>query len=124
MRLIMTFVSTGDVVGQFIPPPPTCPFDTITFECTVAGDNGVTFWRLDGGSTSCILLHRDTSVTSVCNVFTAMFENTSTNFFPTTLSATASPALNATLVECLGPAFPGTIVGDSTIEIIGKCVSG
>ena len=124
MRLIITFVSTDNVGGEFTAPPPTCPCDTITFECTVAGDtNGGTWWRLDDGSTSCTLLHEDTSIIDHCSVFTAMFENTSATSFPTTLSSTATPALNGTLVECLGPSSGSAIVGSSTIQIIGKCVS-
>ena len=88
MRLIITFVSTDNVGGEFTAPPPTCPCDTITFECTVAGDtNGGTWWRLDDGSTSCTLLHEDTSIIDHCSVFTAMFENTSATSFPTTLSS-------------------------------------
>lgn len=116
------YLFPGDADGQFVAPPPTCPCDTITFECTVAGNtSGVTWWRLNGGSSSCTLLHRDrdTSVTSTCNNFTAMFENTSATSFPTSLSGTATLMLDGTLVECLGPTFPGNVVGSSIVQIIG-----
>ena len=119
------FPGTSNVAGQFIAAPPTCPGDTICFECTVAGDtNGVTFWRVDGGSSSCTLLHWDTSVTSTCNAFTAMIETVSASSFLSTLSGTATPELDGTLVECIGPNVPGTTVGSGTIQITGLCVSG
>ena len=43
--------------------------------------------------------------------------------FTSTLSATADPVLDYTLVECFGPAAtldPGNRVGNSTIQIVGQ----
>ena len=48
----------------------------------------------------------------------------STGPFTSTLSATADPVLNGTLVECFGPAGvnldTGNRVGNSTIQIAGQ----
>ena len=89
---------------------------------------GFTIWRV-GGSSECNLLHSSTS-SSICgpgNVFTARVETgfgqgTNATSFSSTLSGTADPGLNGTLVECFGPANnvdPGNRVGDSILYIIG-----
>ena len=123
----------GDVAGQFTPAPPTCPDDSFTFTCNVTGDiNGFTTWRLDSGSSECVLVHRSSSST-VCGLgygLTAISEagfgpGTSATSFVSTLSGTADPALNGTLVECFGPANnvnSGNLVGSATLQILGQCV--
>lgn len=117
------FASIDDVAGQFTAPPSTCPCDTITFECIVAGNaSGATFWCLDNASSVCTLVHDNISDTNICRGFSAMFaiENTSNTSFSTSLSGTATPALNGTWVECFGPSHRGPIVGNSTIQIVGQ----
>ena len=119
------YFSPGDAAGQFNAAPPTCPGDPFTFSCTVSGSiNGVTIWRV-GGSILCILVHRATS-TAVCgNMFQARAGfgfGTSATSFTSTLSGTADPALNGTLVECFGPdnnVDPGNRVTGSTVHVIG-----
>ena len=119
----------GDVAGQFTPASPTCPGGTFTFTCTVIGGvTGLTTWRV-GGSSECVLVHRSTSL-SVCGpglVFTAnsgaeFGPGTSATSFTSTLSGTATPSLNGTLVECFGPANnvnAGNLVGNSNLKILG-----
>ena len=119
-----------DVAGQLTASPPTCPGDTFTFTCTVTGDrNGITIWRV-GGSSVCTLVHRSTS-SSICGprgVFTARSGTgfgTNATSYSSTLSGTASPMLNSTLVECFGPANnvqPGNRVGSSALQILGWLV--
>lgn len=113
----------GVVAGQFIAAPITCPGDTIHFECTVDGDNnGVTVWRVGGGGGSCSLFHNRPHSTSTCGpgtVFTARFRNVDGTSFLSTLSGIATLELDGTLIECFGPAYPGTIVGSSTIQVVG-----
>ena len=93
--------------------------------------SGTTVWRVALGTTrECPLLHRLTS-TSICGPndgFTAAsgtgFE-TNGSSYTSTLSGTASPALNGTLVECFGPANnidPGNRVNGSTLKILGQCI--
>ena len=127
---------SGDGTGQFTPAPPTCPGETFTFTCNITGDsNGITIWRVggnatwsEGGNRECPLIHR-TSSTSICgpsNVFTANsgteFEPSATSF-TSTLSGTATPALNGTLVECFGLADcvdPGYLVGKGVLKLRGQ----
>jgi len=120
----------GHVAGQFTAAPPTCPGDTFTFRCNVTGDmNGITIWRVGGGSSECSLVHSTASVPVSCGVaspFTAApgtgFGTSSTSF-TSTLSGTATTTLNGTLVECFGPAFnrdAGNLVGTNTIQIRGQ----
>ena len=48
---------------------------------------------------------------------------TNATLFTSTLKATATPALNGTLVECFGPAFSrgaGNLVGNSILQILGE----
>jgi len=119
ISLIINFASIDHVAGQFTAPPPRCPCDNITFGCTVdGGADGVTFWRLCGGSSSCTLLHEHTSDTSDCIGFKAMFESTSDTSFSSSLSGTATLVLDGKLVECIGPSHMH-IVGNGTIQIIG-----
>ena len=123
---IMLF-SPGDVAGQFTAAPPTCPGDVFTFRCTVTGDrNGITTWRV-GGSSECPLVHRSIS-SSICgsrNTFIARPVTgfgTSSPSFTSTLSGTANPALNGSLVECYGPANnvdPANRINGSTLQILG-----
>lgn len=112
----------GDAAQRFTAAPPTCPCDTIAFECNAGGElDGVTLWRVGGGGGSCSLFHSHSTSTSNCgpgNVFTAMFANTSASY-ASTLSGTATPELDGTRISCHGPTFPGTEVGSSTIQIVG-----
>ena len=81
-----------------------------------------------GGSSECILVHRLTS-SSICgreNILTARSGTgfgTSATSFSSTLSGTAIPSLNGTLVECFGPANsvdPGNRVASGTLRILGQ----
>ena len=124
MTLSLCFVLfSGDVAGQFTAPPPTCPSDTITFECTVKGNSsGITLWRVGSGGGSCSLFHSSSVSTSNCgpgNVFTAKFDVINATSFLSSLSGTATPALDGTLIKCFGPMFPGDVVGSDTIQIVG-----
>ena len=127
-----------DVTGQLTAAPPTCPGDTFTFTCTVTGDiNGITIWRVGGNTTwsesgnrECPLLHR-TSSSSICgpsDVFTANSgagSGASVTSFTSTLSGTATPALNGTLVECYALANSivlGNVVGKGMLKLKGQCV--
>jgi len=124
-------VSPGDVGGQLTAAPPTCPSDTITFSCTVTGDNnGITIWRVDGNDVECSLLHSNAGdpevVTNPCGPggdFTARFNATSATSFSSTLSGTATLALDETMVECFGPGTilnAGNLVGNNTLQIVGQ----
>ena len=119
----------GDVAGQFTAAPPTCPGDTFTFRCTVTGDqNGLTIWRVNG-SNECFLPHRVVNIYSLCGPSFALIAPPGTGFgtsgtsFSSTLSGTATSALNDTLVECFGPGFSrdaGNMVGNSRLQILGQ----
>ena len=91
--------------------------------------SGTTNWRV-GGSSECTLVHRS-NPSSICgpsDVFTARGVTgfgTSATSYTSTLSGTATSALNGTLVECFGPANnvdPGNRVGSNTLQILGQCV--
>ena len=122
-------ISPGDVTGQFTAPPPTCPGDTFTFRCNVTGDmSGVTIWRV-GGSSECVLTHSTAGATATCGSGSAFRARpgaefgTSAAFYSSTLSGTATSALNGTLVECFGPDLvrePRNRVGESTLKILGN----
>ena len=125
----ISYVS-GHVTGQFTAAPPTCPGDTFTFICTVAG-SGTTLWRVNGSSNLCSLAHISAGTISICmpsgasHPFTATPESGfgTSGPFTSTLSATADPVLNGTLVECFGPAVTldsGNRVGSSIIKIVGQ----
>ena len=106
------------------------------FTCNVTGDrNGVTTWRVDGSD--CLLSHNTAGASSTCgptgSSFIARgvsgFGMPSATSFLSTLSGTATSALDDTLVECFGPDLPrqhGNMVGNSTLQILGKfpsCIS-
>ena len=125
---IHLYFTLGDVAGQFTAAPPTCPGDTFTFRCSVSGTmNGVTIWRV-AGSIECILVHRATSIAVCGNAFTARPEagfGTNGPFFSSTLSGTAEPTMNGTLVECFGPANnvdPANSISGSALQIIGQYI--
>ena len=94
--------------------------------------NGITIWRVNGGS-DCTLPHSTAGLPRHCgsdNIFIATTESgfgvASATSFTSTLSGTASPTLNGTLVECFGPAFSrvaGNRVGNSALQILGRCIS-
>ena len=126
----MLYFLPGDVAGQFTAAPPTCSGSTVTFRCTVVG-NGTTLWRVNGSSNLCSLAHLSTS-TDTCrpsgriDTFTAIPGTefgTSSPSYSSTLSGTASSALDGTLVECFGPVSSldsGNRVGSSTIQVLGQ----
>ena len=115
--------SPGD--GQFTAPPPTCPGDTFTFRCNVTGDrNGDTRWKV-GGSSECILGHSTPNDPRPCGSGSPFTVTTGTGFgtnatsFSSTLSGTAIPALDGTLVECFDQDV-GNMIGNSTLQILGQ----
>jgi len=131
--VLYIYVRPGDVAEQFIPTSPTCPGDTFMFRCTVVGNvSGITTWRV-GGTSECPLVHGSLS-TAICGPdnakLTARAETgfgpgTSATSFSSTLSGTATPALNGTLVECFGPANnvdQGNRIGSSTLQIKGMTI--
>ena len=84
-------------------------------------------WRV-GGSSECPLVHRSRFSQTVCRRFTATTGigfGTSGPSYTSTLSGTAVPALNGTLVECFGPANhvdPGNMVGNGSLQILGQYI--
>ena len=125
---MIIYFSSGDVTGQFTAAPPTCPGEPFTFRCTVVGDmNSVTTWKV-AGIDECTLVHTQTfpAVCGPSDTFTSRpgtgFRTSATSF-TSTLSGTATPTLNGTLVECFGPANnvdPGNMVGNSSLQILGQ----
>ena len=102
------------------------------FTCNVTGDgNGVTTWRVDGSE--CLLPHSTAGASSNCgpgSAFTARgvsgFGMPSATSFLSTLSGTATSALDGIVVECFGPVLasqPGSMVGNDTLQILGEFVS-
>ena len=82
-----------------------------------------------GGSSECSLVHNTADDPSPCGSGSPFTVTTGTGFgtsatsFSSTLSGTATPELNGTLVECFGPAFSrdaGNMVGRSTVQIFGQ----
>ena len=120
----------ADVAGQFTAASPTCSGSAFTFRCTVTGDiNGVTIWRV-GGNSECPLPHRLNS-SSICgpsNVFTARSSTgfgTSVSSFTSTLSGTAYPELNGTLVECFQQATSlgqQSKINGTTLILLGQYI--
>ena len=126
--------SPGDVVGQFIAAPPTCPNDTFTFTCTVDGDRSqVTHWRVGMATINmaCSLLH-STANRIMCgpnNAFTAIpgsgFGRVNAISFSSTLTGTAALLLDDTVIECFGPGTTvtfGNRVGNSTLQVLGMLI--
>ena len=88
--------------------------------------SGHTIWKVNG-STECPLLHRSKTSSTVChpsNAFTAMPGSgytTNATSFTSTLSGTADPALDGTLVECFGPnnnVQPKNKIDEGTLQIL------
>ena len=130
IQCIWSFIFQGGVTGQLTAASPTCPGDTFTFRCTVTGDSiGVTIWRVGGGSNECSLTHttidgpRPCGFGSPFTVATGSGFGTNATSFSSTLSGTASPALDGTLVECFGPDLAknaGNTVGKNRLQILGQ----
>jgi len=129
-KLTQLLLSADAAAGQFTTAPPTCPGDTIIYNCTVAGAFRMfTTWKV-GGSSDCSLVHSSSSVTSTCGAGNGFRARAGTGFgtiaasFSSTLSVTATPALNGTLIECFGPGSLGgdlgNRVGDSVIRVLGQ----
>ena len=124
------YLPPGHGAEQFNAAHPTCPGDTFNLSCTVVGNmTGFTIWRV-GGSSECPLIHSSASSSSVCGPSDVLTARTGTGFgmtgaisFSSTLSGTATSALDGTLVECFGPANnvdPENRVGNTTLQILGQ----
>ena len=81
-----------------------------------------------GGNSECSLVHNTASAAGPCGSGGPYTVTTGTGFgtgatsFTSTLSGTATSALNGILVECFGPSFSrdaGNKVGKSTLQILG-----
>ena len=86
-----------------------------------------TTWRVGGSRDVCALAHTTPNAIAHCSPhFTARPKSgfgTSGPSYSSTLSGTAIPELNGTLVECFGPHISigtGNRVGNSTLQILGK----
>ena len=129
-KSVWSFIFQGGVAGQFTAAPPTCPGDAFTFRCTVTGDrNGITIWRVGGGSSECPLAHTTVDGPRPCGSGSPFTVATGTGFgtnatsYSSTLSSTASPTLDGTLVECFGPGLDrnaGNTVGKNRLQILGQ----
>ena len=84
-----------------------------------------------GGSSECSLLHSTASAPRTCGSGSAFTVTPGTEFgtsatsFLSTLSGTATLALNGTLVECFGPGLDRVAentVGNTTMQVIGQYV--
>ena len=92
----------------------------------VLGDSEDTVaYILNGGSSECSLVHSTASLCVSGGVFTARPGTgfgTSSTFYKSTLSGTATPTMDGILVECFGPLFArdaANIVGNSTLQVLG-----
>ena len=92
--------------------------------------NGITIWRV-GRTNECTLLHSTASVPVPCgsgSPFTVTAQSgfgTTATSFSSTLSGTATPELDGTLVECFGPALSrdvNNMIGNSNLQIIGQYI--
>ena len=90
--------------------------------------SGITIWRVNRSS-ECPLSHISTTSSTICGPSTAFIAKPGTGYgthatsFTSTLSGTADPALNGTLVECFGPdnnIDPGNRVDIGTLQMLGK----
>ena len=79
---------------------------------------------MGNGSSECSLLH-STSYNDSCGSWSAFTAKSGTGFgtnatsFTSTLSGTATLALDGTLVECSGPDLDRVAVGSSELQILG-----
>ena len=129
---MIIFYPPGEVSGQFIPAPPTCPNDRFIFNCTIGEMNGITMWRVNG-SEECILPHSTVSAPRACGSGSPFIAVSGTGYgasatlFSSTLRGIATSRLDGTLVECFGPDFSRdatNMVGSNTLQIIGQsCIS-
>ena len=126
--LLGNYFYTGNVAEQFNAAPLICPGETFIFRCTVTGNmRGVTTWLVNG-SIECNLLHRY-NFSSICGPSDSFTARPGIGFgtlaisYSSTLSGTATHALNGTLVECFGPANiiePANRINGSTLEMLGR----
>jgi len=109
----------GDIGGQFIAAPPTCPNETFSFMCTVDFISRDTIWRVGGGS-ECILGVLESDTCGPGGVFTATSAIHVLSHM-STLSGIATMALDGTLVECFAPSADD-MIGKSVLQIVGQYV--
>ena len=115
---------------SFTAPFPACPFETVTFACTVDDPNhynggrlGTTYWQV-GNSRPCALPHADPEIIKECgpgNAFVARLTSSSGSYYTSILQVTAHPSLNGTRVRCYVPdgRRAERTVGIGTLEVIG-----
>ena len=119
---------------SFIVPPPTCPFETVIFTCTVNDSNyynggrlGTTSWQVGPDIyRPCDLPHADSGIQKECgpsSAFVARPRYQVGSYYTSTLNVTAHPSLNGTRVRCYVPdgRGGGRTVGRGRLEVIGKC---
>ena len=101
------------------------PSDVLLLEMEMESPSGE--WV---AASECLLSHSTAGIISACGppgitftVSTGTGFGTSVTSFSSTLSGTATLALDGTLVECFGPGLArdaGNRVGGSTLQILGK----
>ena len=99
-----------------------CLGDTATFECTVnANPSEATLWRANTTDDLyvCVLAHTVPFDSDVCGPFSAALGTSDGDYFPSSLTVTATQGLDNTLVECFSPTFsPIHIVGSGILRIV------
>ena len=99
-----------------------CPGKELTYTCTFANGGGevqITSWNISQCSSIINTVHDATNYGKVetCGPFSVQVNNASDgDCYTSTLTVTASPELNGTLIQCFG----GEISGRFTILVFGK----
>ena len=120
---------------SFTAPPPTCPSETVTYNCTVNDTNrynggrlGTTYWQVgpDHDYRPCALPHVDSTIQKECgpsSAFAARPQSRVGSYYTSTLQVIATPSLNGTSVRCYVPDGQGRerTIGIGRLEVIGKC---
>ena len=119
---------------SFIAPFLACPFEMVTFTCTVNDSNyyssgrlGTTYWQVgpDIDYRPCDLPHADSGIQKECgpsSAFVARPRYQVGSYYTSTLQVVANSSLNGTRIRCYVPDGRGgeRTVGKGRLEVIGK----
>ena len=115
---------------SFTAPFPACPFETVTFACTVDDPNhynggrlGTTYWQV-GNSRPCALPHADPEIVCECgpnDAFEARSQPPHGGYDTSALRVNAHSSLNGTRVRCyvFDEQRQERTVGRGRLEVIG-----
>ena len=125
---MLFYLTTAAACPSFTPPVEegraVCPGEELTYTCTIFDDTStfpIVVWSGFCADSSVInIVHGSSQESGTCGPFSVQTNGSDGNCHTSTLTVTASPELNGTVIQC---SHLGVEVGRATLLVAGRCIN-